>query len=77
MLGKREPQISFSIINIEELIPENHLLKLIDKTVNFKFIYKLMKPYYSEKGRPSIDPVCMNLPEARPRGISLPLSQTS
>ncbi|GEM_PF-2689883 len=29
------------IIDINELVPENHLLKQIDKLVDFEFIYEL------------------------------------
>ena len=31
----------FSVINIREMIPENHLLIKIDKTLNLDFIYDL------------------------------------
>jgi len=48
-----------AIVDLEELIPENHLLKRINRAINFDFIYDLAEPYYSEKGRPSIDPVSM------------------
>lgn len=44
---------------LESLIPENHLLRKIDRTVCFDFIYDLLAPYYPAIGRPSIDPVSM------------------
>jgi len=59
MMGRKDDQLCMTIVNLEELIPENHLLKKIDRTIDFNFIYDLAEPYYSEKGRPSIDPVCM------------------
>ena len=57
MMGHRENQIEIVMMDIGELIPEYHLLKRIEKTISFAFIYELMKPYYSDRGRPSIDPV--------------------
>jgi len=41
---------------MEDLVPENHLLKLIDKHVDFSFIRAKMRDLYSHTGRPSIDP---------------------
>ena len=46
-------------IDIDDLVPENNLLKQIDKLVDFEFIYELAAPYYSMKGRKSIDPVTL------------------
>ena len=48
------------ILNIEERIPKEHLLRKIDKSVDFSCIYELVGSRYSaEKGRPSIDPVVL------------------
>lgn len=44
---------------IEEIVPEDHLLRKIDKAVDFTFIYKYVEPLYSKIGRPSIDPVML------------------
>jgi len=50
------PQL-FVYIDIEKIIPENHLLRRIKKVLDFSFIRELMKSYYCEdNGRPSIDP---------------------
>ncbi len=38
---------------------ENHILRAIDKAINFSFIYKEVERLYSEKGRPDIDPVSL------------------
>ena len=59
MMGKKGGQLCLAVIDLEELIPVNHLLRIIDRAIDFDFIYGLAEPYYSEKGRPSIDPVCM------------------
>ncbi len=38
------------------MIPENHILRLINKYIDFSFIRKKTKHLYSSTGRPSIDP---------------------
>ncbi len=43
---------------MEELIPEDHFLRKVDKVLDFGFVRELVKGLYSrDKGRPSIDPV--------------------
>jgi len=59
MLSKKSRQMKIAILDIDDIIPENHLLKRIDKTISFDFIYEYMERYYSNNGRPSIDPVCL------------------
>src|SRR6478736_5743285 len=46
----------FYYFRLEDQIPENHLLRLIDKHVSFEFVRLQLKESYSETGRPSIDP---------------------
>src|SRR5215813_5487178 len=46
----------FYYFKLEDQVPENHLLRLIDRHVNFKFIRARLKERYSDGGRPSIDP---------------------
>lgn len=49
------------------LVPEDHLLRIIDKAIDWSFIYDLVADKYShDNGRPSIDPVTL---------IKLPLIQ--
>lgn len=53
-------QGSFEFVLIEELVPKNHLLRRIDKFIDFSFIRERVKPYYCiNNGRPSIDPVVL------------------
>ena len=59
MMGRQSGQISMLVLDMEELIPENHLLRRINQLVSFNFIYDLAAPYYSANGRPSVDPVSM------------------
>jgi transposase len=37
-------------------VPENHLLWLVDKHIDFGFVRERLKDSYSETGRPSVDP---------------------
>lgn len=46
------------IIDIESLMPKDHLLRKIDKVIDFNEIYKITEEYYSvDEGRPCCDPV--------------------
>ena len=50
-------QQKYEFVLMENLVPEDHLLRKIDKTIDFSFINKLCKPYYCENnGRPAIEP---------------------
>ena len=45
---------------IEQLVPQDHLLRLIDEHLDFSFIIDKVRPFYSEsKGRPSLDPILL------------------
>lgn len=46
------------IFDIESLMPKEHLLRKIDKVINFEKIYEMTEKYYCEdNGRPCCDPV--------------------
>jgi transposase len=51
---RKEPM--FYYVRMEEIVPEDHLLRLIDKHIDFSFIRNKVKQLYSHTGRPSIDP---------------------
>jgi len=46
----------FYYFRLEDQVPENHVLRLIDRHVNFDFVRGKLKDSYSDTGRPSIDP---------------------
>src|SRR5512146_3101390 len=46
----------FYYFRLEDQVPENHLLRLIDRHVNFEFVRAKLKDSCSDTGRPSIDP---------------------
>ncbi len=57
MLLNRAKQGEMEIVILEQMIPENHLLRRIDRAVDFSFIHKLCEPLYCpDNGRPAIDP---------------------
>ena len=57
-MGKTREQ--FSVVCIEDLVPQNHLLRKIERVIDWSFIYDLVKEKYSpDFGRPSVDPVIL------------------
>ena len=57
--GKNERGV-IEIVSIEDLVPQEHLLRKVDKAVEFGKLYEIVEPLYSEdEGRPSIDPVVL------------------
>src|SRR3954463_1772867 len=57
MMGHQSRSESlFYYFHIEDQVPENHLLRLIDRHVNFEFIRAKLKESYSDAGKPPIDP---------------------
>ena len=54
---KRE-QMQF--VSMDDLVPQDHMLRLIDKAIDWSFIYDLVEDKYSsDMGRPSMDPVTL------------------
>jgi transposase len=57
MMGQQPRNESlFYYFRLEDQIPENHLLRLIDRYVDLSFVRERLKGFYSPMGRPSIDP---------------------
>ena len=46
----------FYYFRLEDQIPEHHLLRRIDRYVDFRFVREQLRDAYSSMGRPSIDP---------------------
>lgn len=50
-------QEKMELVMLEKIVPEDHLLRLIDKYIDFSFINDLCAPYYCKgNGRPAIEP---------------------
>ena len=51
-----QPQL-FYYLNIEKLVPQNHILRKIDKVFDLSFVRQLTQSFYCHSnGRPSVDP---------------------
>ena len=45
---------------MDDMVPQDHLLRLIDKAIDWSFIYDLVEDKYcNDNGRPSMDPVML------------------
>jgi transposase len=49
----------FYEFNLDEVVPPDHLVRRIDAVLDLGWVHKELAPYYSDTGRPSIDPVLM------------------
>src|ERR1700736_1438401 len=57
MMGQHaQSEALFYYFRLEDQVPENHLLRLIDKHISFEFVREQLRGSYGEAGRPSIDP---------------------
>ena len=59
MSEQKMKQQRLMTVTMESLVPEDHFLRKLDATVDMEFIYELVRPLYSLRGRPSIDPVTL------------------
>ncbi|MCR8988008.1 transposase, partial [Brevibacillus laterosporus] len=62
MLKKQDAEARYqlSVVSLDELVPSDHLVRKIEKAIDFTFISDLVKDKYSEdSGRPSVDPVVL------------------
>jgi len=49
----------FYSFRLEEAVSGDHLVRQIDNVIDLSWVHKELAPYYSDTGRPSIDPVLM------------------
>ena len=61
MMGKRQTDQSrlFYEFSLERHVPGDHLLRSIDRFVDLGGIREQLRPFYSDTGRPSVDPELM------------------
>ncbi|MEA4926358.1 MAG: transposase, partial [Syntrophomonadaceae bacterium] len=51
---------NMQLVNLEGMVPQDHLLRKIDRVVEFNHIYDLVEHLYCEdNGRPAVDPVVL------------------
>src|SRR3954453_11045616 len=53
-----EQDALFYEFSIESHVPADHLVRSIDRFVELAELRKQLAPFYSETGRPSVDPCC-------------------
>ncbi|MBM7570337.1 transposase [Aquibacillus albus] len=57
---QKDRQNEIEMVMIDELVPEDHLLRKIDKYIDFSFIPDKVRSFYSEdNGRPSLNPLVL------------------
>ena len=59
---ERSPNLRNNIqwTDLEGLVPEDHLLRKIDKVIDFNDIYDMVEHLYcNDNGRPAVDPVIL------------------
>lgn len=57
---KMENRSQMEFFCVDEFVPQDHLLRKIDRVVDFSHIYDLMEELYCpDNGRPSCDPVVL------------------
>ncbi|WP_321540683.1 transposase [Flavobacterium piscinae] len=44
-------------VHLQDLIPEHNFYRLLDKAIDFRFLYKATQDYYGDEGQESIAPV--------------------
>lgn len=61
MLRERPPtQSALEFVCIDELVPQDHLLRKIDRVIDFSFLHELVQGYYCpNNSRPALDPTLM------------------
>jgi transposase len=54
--ARREPVIT----DIDELVPQDHLLRKVESVMDYEWLYERLSPYYChDNGRPGTDPVVL------------------
>jgi transposase len=61
MMGRRNQSQGqlFYEFRLDDAVPDDHLVRKISALLDLSWVYAELAPYYSEIGRPSIDPVLM------------------
>jgi transposase len=61
MMGSNDKQQDelFYAFNLDEMVPDDHLLRDIDRVLDLSNLREHLAPYYSHTGRPSVDPELM------------------
>ena len=77
----------FYQFSLETLVPQDHVIRKIDKFLDFGFLYAATKPYYAHGGKPSVDPIALfklcllgrflGIPDLPPKSWTLMVAELS
>ncbi|AGK52327.1 ISBma2-like transposase [Bacillus sp. 1NLA3E] len=56
---KESIQCEYGLVFIDELVPNDHLLRLIEKYIGFSFLLEKVLPYYSDDNGLPTDPLIL------------------
>ena len=57
---KKDARRELIIVDLDALVPENHLLRKIERVMDYEWLYERLAPYYChDNGRPGTDPVVL------------------
>lgn len=60
MIKRTDRQIKMELVHIGQLVPDDHILRKVDKFIDFEFIReKVAHLYCPDNGRPAVDPVVL------------------
>lgn len=58
MMGMKQRSFApFVNVSLEDLVPQDHFYRLLERTLDLSFVREFVQEMYASKGRPSIDPV--------------------
>jgi transposase len=58
MMGIKERQFApLERITLDQLVPQDHFYRQVERTLDLSFVRALVAPFYAAGGRPSVDPV--------------------
>ncbi len=57
---RRDARSEAIIVDLEALLPQEHLLRKIEKVMDYEWLYERLEAYYChDNGRPGTDPVVL------------------
>ena len=58
MMGMKERSFApLTHVSLEELVPQNHFYRYLERTLDLSFVRTFVQESYAGLGRPSIDPI--------------------
>ena len=58
MMGSKQRHFAPLIkVSLEELVPQDHFYRYLERTLDLSFVRELVQETYAGIGRPSIDPI--------------------